>query len=127
MIEIVTFEKSTYRDAPTKFEAGTPPIVEAVGLAAAIEYIENIGQENIAMHEDNLLKFATSELQKIPGLSIFGLSERKAGIISFNVEGIHSHDLSTILDSRGVSIRAGHHCAQPLMKKMGVEAQREPH
>ena len=122
MIEIVTFEKSTYRDAPTKFEAGTPPIVEAVGLAAAIEYIENIGQENIAIHEDNLLKFATSELQKIPGLSIFGLSERKAGIISFNVEGIHSHDLSTILDSRGVSIRAGHHCAQPLMKKMGVEA-----
>ena len=122
MIEIVTFEKSTYRDAPTKFEAGTPPIVEAVGLAAAIEYIENIGQENIAIHEDNLLKFATSELQKIPGLSIFGLSERKAGIISFNVEGIHSHDLSTILDSRGVSIRAGHHCAQPLMNKMGVEA-----
>ena len=122
MIEIVTFEKSTYRDAPTKFEAGTPPIVEAVGLAAAIEYIENIGQENIAIHEDNLLKFATSELQKIPGLSIFGLSEKKAGIISFNVEGIHSHDLSTILDSRGVSIRAGHHCAQPLMKKMGVEA-----
>jgi len=122
MIESVTFEKSIFRDAPARFEAGTPPIIEAVGLASAIDYVTNVGMDNIAIHENNILKYATSCLSEIEGLRIIGNAEKKIGIISFELDGIHPHDISTIIDSKGVAVRAGHHCAQPLMERYGVPA-----
>ena len=115
MIENVTFEKTTYRDAPARFEAGTPPIVEAVGLAAAIDYVSALGLDNIAAHEQRLLAYANNRLATIDGLEIIGQADNKAGIISFMLDGIHSHDIGTIIDARGVAVRAGHHCAQPLI------------
>ena len=122
MIESVTFEKTTYRDAPARFEAGTPPIVEATGLAAAIDYVETVGVERIAAHEQELLAYATTQLKKIGGLTIYGESQNKAGIISFTLDNIHPHDIGTIIDSRGVAVRAGHHCAQPLMDRFDITA-----
>ena len=122
MIENVTFEKTTYREAPARFEAGTPPIVEAVGLAAAIDYVSDIGLTNIAAHEQSLLAYATPALSAIDGLTIIGQADNKAGIISFTLNDIHSHDIGTIIDARGVAVRAGHHCAQPLMDRYGVTA-----
>ena len=122
MIENVTFEKTTYRDAPARFEAGTPPIVEAVGLAAAIDYVSALGLDNIAAHEQRLLAYANNRLATIDGLEIIGQADNKAGIISFMLDGIHSHDIGTIIDARGVAVRAGHHCAQPLMDRYGVAA-----
>ncbi|MDP7100310.1 MAG: cysteine desulfurase [Rhodospirillales bacterium] len=122
MIENVTFEKTTYREAPARFEAGTPPIVEAVGLAAAIDYVSDIGLTNIAAHEQSLLAYATPALSAIDGLTIIGQADNKAGIISFTLNDIHSHDIGTIIDARGVAVRAGHHCAQPLMDRYGVAA-----
>ena len=122
MIENVTFEKSTYREAPARFEAGTPPIVEAIGLAAAIDYVSSIGLANIAAHENSVLAYATNKLSQVKGLKIIGQADRKAGIISFELKGAHPHDIGTIVDSKGVAIRAGHHCAQPLMERYGVAA-----
>ena len=122
MIERVTFENSTYRDAPFRFEAGTPPIAEAAGLAAAVEFVESIGVEKIAAHEQELLSYATKNLNQIDGLKIYGESQQKAGIISFTLDNAHPHDISTIIDSRGVAVRAGHHCAQPLMDWLGIAA-----
>ena len=122
MIENVTFEKTTYRDAPARFEAGTPAIVEAVGLATAIDYIVGLGLENIANHEKILLTYATEQLAQIEGLRIIGQANSKAPIISFELDGVHAHDISTIVDSKGVAVRAGHHCAQPLMDRYGVAA-----
>ena len=122
MIESVTFEKTTYRDAPARFEAGTPPIVEAAGLAAAIDYVETVGVERIATHEQELLAYATTQLKKIGGLTIYGESQNKAGIISFTLDNVHPHDIGTIIDSRGVAVRAGHHCAQPLMDRFNITA-----
>jgi cysteine desulfurase/selenocysteine lyase len=122
MIENVTFEKTTYREAPARFEAGTPPIVEAVGLAAAIDYVKSIGLENIANHESKLLTYATNELSQIDGLRIIGQADNKAPIISFVLDGVHPHDIGTIIDSRGVAVRAGHHCAQPLMDRYELAA-----
>ena len=122
MIENVTFEKTTYRDAPARFEAGTPAIVEAVGLATAIDYIVGLGLENIANHEKTLLTYATEQLAQIEGLRIIGQANSKAPIISFELDGVHAHDISTIVDSKGVAVRAGHHCAQPLMDRYGVAA-----
>ena len=122
MIENVTFEKTTYREAPARFEAGTPPIIEAVGLAAAIDYVSDIGLTNIAAHEQSLLAYATPALSAIDGLTIIGQADNKAGIISFTLNDIHSHDIGTIIDARGVAVRAGHHCAQPLMDRYGVAA-----
>ena len=122
MIDRVTFEKTTYRETPARFEAGTPAIVEAAGLAAAVEYVENIGIERIAEHEQSLLDYATARLSAIEGLRIYGEAEDKAGVISFTIEGVHPHDISTIIDSHGVAVRAGHHCAQPLMDRFDLAA-----
>ena len=122
MIERVTFEKTTYRDAPARFEAGTPPFVEAAGLAAAIDYVDEIGMENISSYEQELLNYATERLNEVDGITIYGEAQHKAGIISFTLDKVHPHDIATIVDSRGVSVRAGHHCAQPLMDWYGVAA-----
>ena len=122
MIERVTFKKTTYRDAPARFEAGTPPIVEAAGLAAAIDYVDKIGVENIAAHEQELLAYGTERLNEVDGITIYGEAQHKAGIISFTLDKVHPHDIGTIIDSRGVSVRAGHHCAQPLMDWFGISA-----
>ncbi len=122
MIENVTFEKTTYREAPARFEAGTPPIIEAVGLAAAVDYVTSIGLANIAAHENSVLAYATTQLSQIEGLRIIGQADNKAGIISFELEGAHPHDIGTIIDSKGVAVRAGHHYTQPLMDRYGVAA-----
>ena len=122
MIETVSFERSTWAEPPARFEAGTPMIVEAVGLAAAIDYVESFGMEALHAHETDVLNHATSLLQAIPGLRIVGTAPDKGGVISFTVEGAHPSDIATLLDQRGVAVRAGHHCAQPLMVRMGVSA-----
>ena len=122
MIERVTFDKTTYRDAPARFEAGTPPIVEAAGLAAAIDYLDGIGVERIAAHEQELLDYTIPQLKKIDGLTIYGEAQNRAGIISFTLDKVHPHDIGTIIDSRGVAVRAGHHCAQPLMDWFEITA-----
>ena len=115
MIDQVTFEKTTYAGLPHKFEAGTPNIAGGIALGKAVEYINNIGYEAIAEYEDSLLKYATSELLKIEGLKIYGQSENKTAVISFNIKSIHPYDLGTILDKLGIAVRTGHHCAQPIM------------
>lgn len=122
MILTVSFEKTTYNELPYRFEAGTPNIVGAVGLAAAIDYVESIGLERIADHEQALLVEATRSLQEIPGLRIVGEATHKTGVISFVVDGIHPHDLGTLLDAEGVAVRTGHHCAMPVMEFFGVPA-----
>jgi len=121
MIDRVTFEKTTYAPAPTRFEAGTPAIAEAVGLTAAIDYIEAIGVEAIHAHETALVAKAREALLGLNSVRVFG-PEDSAGILSFEVQGVHPHDVGTILDEEGVAIRAGHHCAQPLMDHLGVPA-----
>lgn len=121
MIDRVTFEKTTYAPSPQRFEAGTPAIVEAVGLAAAIDYIEGVGIEAIEAHEERLGQQAREELRKLNSVRLFG-PDKSAGIISFEMDGVHPHDLGTILDEENVAIRAGHHCAQPLMDHLGVPA-----
>ena len=115
MILSVSFEKTTYNQLPWKFEAGTPHISGAIGLAAAIQYLEQIGMDRIAQHEHALLSYATERLQQIEGLRIVGTAARKAAVVSFVLEGIHPHDIGTILDTEGVAIRTGHHCAMPVM------------
>lgn len=122
MIRTVSFEGTTYADLPAKFEAGTPNIAGAVGLGAAIDFIEGIGLEAIAAHEEILLKHALERLGSISGLRIIGNPKVRASVLSFVVDGVHPHDLASILDSEGVAIRAGHHCCQPLMKELGVPA-----
>ena len=122
MISSVTFEKTTYNRIPYKFEAGTPDIAGALGLAAAIEYLEGIGWQGIEAHEKDLLDHATRVLSALPGVRIVGTAPLKVGVVSFVVEGVHPHDVGTILDGHGVAIRAGHHCAQPLMNRLGVPA-----
>lgn len=121
MIEKVTFEKSSFLEPPMRFEAGTPHIVGAVGLKAAVEWVEKLGIEAIHAHECSLVGQAREALRSIAGVTIYG-PEDSAGILSFNVEGVHPHDTATILDDAGVAVRAGHHCAQPLMRWLGLEA-----
>ena len=121
MIDKVTFEKTTYAPAPTRFEAGTPHITGVVGLSAAIDYVEAIGLDAIHAHEGALVAKARTALENLNSIRVFG-PEDSAGILSFAVEGVHPHDVGTILDETGVAIRAGHHCAQPLMRHLGVEA-----
>jgi cysteine desulfurase/selenocysteine lyase len=122
MIESVTFEKTTYAKIPHKFEAGTPHIAGGAGLAAAVEYLEATGVERAGAHEDALLAYATEAVQAIPGLRLIGTAPAKAGVLAFVVDGIHAHDIATILDREGVAVRAGHHCAQPVMQRFGVPA-----
>jgi cysteine desulfurase/selenocysteine lyase len=120
MIRSVTFEKTEYNDLPWKFEAGTPNIAGAIGLGAAIDYVAGVGLDAIAAHERMLLDYATERLAAVPGLRIIGTAKEKAGIVSFMLDGVHAHDVGTILDHEGVAIRAGHHCAMPVMERFGV-------
>ncbi len=122
MIRRVTFEGTEFAPPPTRFEAGTPNIAGAVGLAAAIDYLAALPWEAVRAHEERLLAVATAALEEIPGVRIIGAAAHKVPVISFAVEGVHPHDLGTILDREGVAIRAGHHCAQPLMQRYGVPA-----
>jgi cysteine desulfurase / selenocysteine lyase len=120
MIRSVTFEKTEYNDIPYKFEAGTPNIAGAIGLGAALDYVRDAGIDAIEAHERALLAYATARVSAIPGLRIIGTAKEKAGILSFTLEGVHAHDVGTILDHGGVAIRAGHHCAMPIMTRFGV-------
>ena len=123
MIHSVRADKTTWGELPHKFEAGTAPMAEAVGLCAAIDYLEAIGLDKIQAHEHELTAYALDKLSEVPGITLYGPPpERRAGIVSFNLEGIHPHDVAQILDMSGVAIRAGHHCCQPLMQKLGVAA-----
>lgn len=122
MILSVTFEKTTYNAVPYKFEAGTPSIADTIGLGAAIDYVSAIGLENIAAHEHKLLTYATEAFTRIPGVRLIGTAKKKAGVLSFLMDGVHPHDVGTILDQDGIAIRAGHHCAQPVMQRFGVPA-----
>jgi cysteine desulfurase/selenocysteine lyase len=123
MIQSVRLEKTTWGELPHKFEAGTAPMAEAVGLGAAIDYLSDLGFDAIAAHEHELAEYALGRLSELPWLTLYGPPvDRRAGIVSFNVEGIHPHDVAQILDMQGVAIRAGHHCCQPLMQKLGVAA-----
>ena len=123
MIRTVSVEGTTWGEVPAKFEAGTQPSAEAVGFGAAIDYLEAVGMEAIEQHEHDLAVYALDRLGEIPGVTLYGPpAERRAGIVSFNVDGIHPHDVSQVLDWEGVAIRAGHHCCQPLMKRLGVTA-----
>jgi cysteine desulfurase/selenocysteine lyase len=120
MISSVTFKKSTWAQVPHKFEAGTPAIIEGIGLGAAIRYVEAIGYEAIAAHEAALTDHALARLAAIPGLKILGQAQDRGGVISFTMEGAHAHDIATLLDRQGIAVRAGHHCAEPLMQRFGV-------
>lgn len=120
MIAEVTFEKTTYADLPHKFEAGTPNIEGGIVLGTAIDYMNAIGFDNIAAYEQELLDYGTKRLQEIEGLTIFGTSENKASVISFNIEGIHPYDIGTIIDKLGIAVRTGHHCAQPIMNFFNI-------
>ena len=120
MIQTVTFEKTTYNELPFKFEAGTPNVGGVIGLHSALKYIENLGIENIAAYEDELLQYATTELLKIDGVKIIGTAAHKAAVISFNIDAIHPYDAGTIIDRFGVAVRTGHHCAQPVMDRYNI-------
>ena len=122
MILSVTFEKTTYNVIPHKFEAGTPPIAAAIALGAAVDYLQSVGMERIAAHETDLLDYATDQVNRLPGVRIIGTAEQKAAVLSFSVDGIHPHDVGTVLNDDGVAIRTGHHCAQPVMQRFKVAA-----
>ena len=122
MIRTVSFEESTWNDLPYKFEAGTPHIVGAIGLGCAVEFMTELGLDAIAAHEHDVLEYATEALDEMDGIRIIGTAREKTGILSFVVEGVHPHDVGTIVDRHGVAIRAGHHCAMPLMRRYGVAA-----
>ena len=122
MIDTVTVDKITYADPPHRFEAGTPPIVEAIGLGAALNYMMQAGRENIARHEADIGRYAHERLKALDGLTIHGDAPGKGAIVSFTIEGLHPHDVATIIDRSGIAVRAGHHCAQPLMDRLGVTA-----
>ena len=122
MIKTVTFEKTTYNDLPYKFEAGTPNIAGGIGLGAAFDYVTRIGLDKIAACERELLVYGTEALSRIPGLRIIGTAREKAAVLSFVIDGIHPHDIGTVLDRQGIAVRTGHHCAQPVMDRFGVPA-----
>jgi cysteine desulfurase/selenocysteine lyase len=122
MILSVTFEKTTYNTIPHKFEAGTPPIAAAIGLGTAVDYLSEIGMDVIAAHELALLNYATEQMNRMPGVRIIGTAHNKAAVISFEVDGVHPHDIGTLLNQEGVAVRTGHHCAQPVMQRFKVPA-----
>ena len=121
MISDVSFKKTTYNEIPYKFEAGTPNIADVIALKTAIEFIDEIGIDQIASHEDSLLQFGTRLLQEVDGFDPMGTAANKASVISFNIEGVHPFDLGVMLDAKGIAIRTGHHCTQPLMDRFKVE------
>jgi cysteine desulfurase/selenocysteine lyase len=120
MIRTVTFEKTEYADIPSRFEAGTPNIAGAIGLGAAVDYVTALGLGRVEGHEQALLAYATDRLRDVPGLTIYGTTPDKASIVSFTLDGVHPHDIGTILDEAGIAVRAGHHCAQPTMERFGI-------
>ncbi len=122
MIKQVSFDKTVFADLPYKFEAGTPAIAQAIGMGAAIDYMNELGLENIETHEHEILEYATAKVDEIEGMRIIGTSENKAAILSFELEGIHPHDIGTILDNEGIAVRTGHHCAMPVMLRYDVPA-----
>ena len=122
MILSVTFEKTTYAPIPAKFEAGTPPIAAAITMGAAVDYLSAVGMARIAAHEADLLDYATAQVNRLPGVQIIGTAEKKAAVLSFKIDGIHPHDIGTLLNEDGVAIRTGHHCAQPVMQRFKVPA-----
>jgi cysteine desulfurase/selenocysteine lyase len=122
MIERVSFERVTYAPAPARFEAGTPPVAEAIGLGAALEWLMALDHSALESHEQDLLAYATARLGEMKGVTLHGTAAGKVSVLSFSVEGIHPHDVGTVLDKHGVAVRAGHHCAQPLMHHLGVGA-----
>jgi cysteine desulfurase/selenocysteine lyase len=122
MIRSVTFERTTYAPPPAKFEAGTPHIAGVIGLGAAIDYLSGLDWQALAAHEADLLEYASQGLTEVPGVRLIGTARRKAAVVSFVVEGVHAHDVGTILDQEGVAVRTGHHCTQPVMEFFGVPA-----
>jgi cysteine desulfurase/selenocysteine lyase len=122
MISSVTFEKTTYNSLPHKFEAGTPDISGVIGLGEAIEYLTRIGLDNVAAHEHDLLVYATEQITRLPGVRVIGTAKEKTAVLSFVLDGIHPHDVGTILDQEGIAVRTGHHCAQPVMQFFGIPA-----
>lgn len=122
MISSVTFDQTTWNVLPYKFEAGTPDISGAIGLGVAIEFLTGVGLDRVEVYERELLEYGTAALQQVPGLRLVGTAPRKASILSFVIDGVHPHDLGTIVDREGVAIRTGHHCAQPVMDRLGVPA-----
>jgi cysteine desulfurase/selenocysteine lyase len=122
MIDVVTFEKTTYNSLPHKFEAGTPSIASVIGLGKAVDYLNQVGADKIHEIEEELLHYGTEKLSSISGLKIYGTAKNKASVISFGIDGLHPQDIATLVDKEGVAIRTGHHCAQPLMKFLGVPA-----
>jgi cysteine desulfurase/selenocysteine lyase len=122
MILSVTFDRTTYNALPYKFEAGTPPIAAGVGLGATVDYLSAVGMDNIADWEHQLLAYATQQVASLPGVRILGTAPDKAAVLSFVVQGVHPHDVGTVLNEQGVAVRTGHHCAQPVMQRFGVPA-----
>ena len=122
MILSVTFEKTTYNTLPHRLEAGTPPIAAAIGLGAAVDYLAAIGMSAIAAHEHELLAYATERMARLPGVRIIGTAAKKASVLSFTIDGVHPHDVGTLLNSEGIAVRTGHHCAQPVMRRFNVPA-----
>ncbi len=120
MIATVSFERSTWAPPPTKFEAGTPAILEVIGLGAAIDYVNGIGMQAIAAHEADLTEHALARLSAVDGLHVVGQAQDRGGVVSFTLEGAHAHDVATLLDRSGIAVRAGQHCAEPLMRRLGL-------
>ena len=122
MIQDVTFEKTTYQPPPQRFEAGTGNIADAVGLGAAIDYLDRVGMANITTYEHGLLTYATAGLERIPGLHIIGTAKEKAGVISFVLDGFRTEEIGDYLNRKGIAVRGGHHCAQPILRRFGLES-----
>jgi cysteine desulfurase/selenocysteine lyase len=122
MISSVTFEKTIYNKLPYKFEAGTPDIAGAIALGAAIQYLSGLGMENVAAHGQELLAYGTEAVSAIPGVRLVGTAKQKTGVLSFVMEGVHPHDIGTVLDQEGIAIRTGHHCSQPVMQRFDIPA-----
>ncbi len=122
MISSVSFERSTWAETPHKFEAGTPAIIEGIGLAAAVAFVERLGFDAIAAHEAMLTEHALARLSAIPGLHVVGSAQDRGGVVSFTLDGAHAHDIATLLDREGIAVRAGHHCAEPLMRRLGLDS-----